>query len=64
MSGKFMIKVPYKTRTDLNNSVDWLMIQKKYVTFSHIFCFSIPILPTFITVDLNGCVQYCQLLPH
>ena len=49
---------------------------------SHIVYFSIPILPTFITVDLillshtllhthtmqelsrNGCVQYCQLLPH
>ena len=29
ISDKFIIKVPQKTRIDLNNSVDWLMIQKQ-----------------------------------
>ena len=29
ISDKFIIKVPQKTRIDLNNSIDWLMIQKQ-----------------------------------
>ena len=29
ISDKFIIKVAQKTRTDLNNSVDWLMIEKQ-----------------------------------
>ena len=51
ISGKFIIKVPQKTRIDLNNFANWLMIRRKENT-SHsdtllvlaFMCYQIPLL--------------------